>query len=86
MELFYIYQKDMYGCDFVDDTILAKNKEEAENIFFNKNGISDEDTKWLFYAVSKQKADENERLLKETGYSSWDEYYADMYPQRPIEL
>ena len=86
MELFYIYQKDMYGFDFVAGTVLASTKEEAESIYFDINGITNEDTKWLFYAVSKQKADENEIMLKETGFSSWDEYYAEMYPQRPIEL
>ena len=85
MKEYYIYEEEMDGSCYKKDIILADTKENALNIFFKQNNI-EESAKWLYSATEKEKADKNKRLLEEIGYNSWDEYYEDMHPERPIEL
>lgn len=80
-----IYQKEMVGNDFLVDTMLANTKENALNLYININNIP-ESEKWMYYVVSKEKDDEDKRILKEAGCKNWDEYYNNMYPSRTIEL
>ena len=81
---FNVYEDVGWGCECLVDTILAKTKEEALEMFFEKKDISNEGHKRLFYAISKEKDDEQNAILEETGHLSWDSYYNDLYPQRPI--
>ena len=85
MKEYYIYEKEMDGSRYKKESVVADTKENALNMFFEKHNIEETD-KWLYSATLKEKADKNKRLLEETGYNSWDEYYEDMYPERPIEL
>ena len=82
---FNIYREEMDGSGYLIAVITAGTKEEALSEYFNKNRIRKSE-RWLYYATSKEKDDKNKALLRELGYSSWDEYYADMHPERPIEL
>lgn len=84
MKGFYIYQEEMVG-SYKVGTVSAETKEEALQIYIKEHSIP-EDEEWMYFAVDKQAKDEEMAFLKEAGYSSWDAYYNDMYPSRPIEL
>ncbi|MBO7733881.1 MAG: hypothetical protein J6S67_15060 [Methanobrevibacter sp.] len=90
---YYIFQENQAGSDKVEEkingkwsdvVIVAESKEEALNIYLKSRDL--EEDRELYHAFSKDKYDENRRKLKEAGYSSWEDYYKDMYPDRPIEL
>ena len=84
MRTFNVYWES-WADELVAEGIEATSKEQALLIFFNDNNIPEDEIRG-YYAVDKQKHDEDKALLKEAGYSSWDEYHKDMYPSRPIEF
>lgn len=84
-KLFNIYEEEMDGSARLVDTLEASSREEALEIFFKENKIS-ESAKWIFGARLKAEVDKMKADLEETGYDSWEEYYKDMYPERRIEL
>lgn len=92
--MFHIYRKDFEDYEYCERQggrykpvlVDASTKEEALEIFLSERGWIDEG---LFYAVSDEKFKkhkEEENKLKEMGYNSWDEYYEDLYPNRPMEV
>ena len=92
--MFHIYRKDFEDYEYCERQsgrykpvlVDASTKEEALDIFLSERGWIDEG---LFYAVSDEnfkKHKEEENKLKEMGYNSWDEYYEDLYPSRPMEV
>jgi len=83
--MFNIYESMIDGNGYLVETVVAGTKEEALNIYYAKNGIP-ENAKWLYYAIEKNKDEENRRILKEAGCASWEEYESAMYPSKPIEL
>lgn len=85
MKQFYIYLEEMDGSAYPVATITAETKAEALSAYFNENGIS-MSAEWLYHAADKKKVDKSRELLRLSGHSSWGEYYADRYPERPIEL
>ena len=91
---YHIYQKDWEDHEYCERQdgrykpvlVSASSKEEALKVFLTERGWEDEG---LFYAVSDEKFKKYEKQvkkLKEMGYTSWNEYYDDLYPARPIEL
>ena len=91
---YHIYQKDWEDHEYCERQdgkyrpviVEASSKEEAVEIFLTERGWEDDG---LIYAVSDdtfKKREAEEKKLREMGYSSWDEYYEDLYPARPIEL
>lgn len=66
--------------------VSASSKEEALEIFLTERGWEDEG---YFYAISDERFKKimaEKQKLRDMGYSSWDEYYKDLYPSRPIQL
>lgn len=91
---YHIYQKDWEDHEYCETQdgryrpvlVSASSKEEALKIFLTERGWEDEG---YFYALSDKKfkkREAEEQKLRDLGYSSWDEYYEDLYPARPIEL
>lgn len=99
---YHIYQKDFENHEVCETKegryrpviIEASSEKEALDIYFNERAdvfadVSQEDKDYLYYAIddSKYKAMAAEKVkLKKMGYNSWDEYYEDLYPNRPIEV
>ena len=93
MSKYYIFIKDM--CDdykahedvkpYNPIVIEAESEEAAREIYLKTNEVDEEDA-WLFYAADKTEVDKEEAALAETGYDNWDDYYRDLWPERPIEL
>ena len=92
--MFHIYEKDWEDHEYCERQdgkykpvlVSASSKEEALKIFLTERGWEDEG---YFYAVSDKefkKMQVSKQKLRDLGYSSWDEYYEDLYPARPIEL
>lgn len=91
---YHIYQKDWEDHEYCERQdgkyrpvlVSASSEQEALKIFLTERGWEDEG---YFYAVSDtrfKKRKREQQKLKDMGYSSWDEYYEDLYPARPIEL
>lgn len=94
MSRYYIFVRQMGDDDYKawrgenpDDIIVieAESKDDALKIFLTENGIYEEDA-WLYYAAQKDTIDKEEAELKASGYTNWDDYYRDLWPERPIEL
>lgn len=91
---YHIYIKDWEDYEYCERQngkyrpviIEASSQEEAVKIFLTERGWEDDG---LTYAISDKrykKIMEEEQKLRDLGYSSWDEYYEDLYPARPIQL
>lgn len=80
-----IYQEEMDGSGCFIKTLCGKSKEDALLKFFQENNILEEE-KWMYYAIDKERDEEEKSILKASGCFSWNQYIEDMYPSRPIEL
>ena len=85
MEYYNIYQKQIDGSGYFIKTLCGVSKEEVLSKFFIQDNISQEE-KWLYYIIKKDDDEENKRILKENGCSSWENYFENMYPNKPIDI
>lgn len=89
MDLYIIFEEQIDGSACKCWRTEAETKEEAVRKYLENVGLSFEKDAWRYYAKSSTEikvSDEEKAKLKEAGCSSWEEYYDDMYPSRPIEL